>query len=141
MKKDTSQDRYLYIIGWIGIGILLAYLVLKYVCHIDLIDYAGPCVLHTLTGFYCPGCGGTRAVFAFFQGELWQSFLLHPFVPYLGILGGWFMISQTIERLSCGRVKIAMHFRMVYVWIALILIFGNFIWKNLVLILEQTALI
>ena len=130
MKKDSSQDVYLYIIGWIGIGILLCYLFLKYICHIDLIDFAGPCLLSALTGFYCPGCGGTRAVFALAKGDIVQSFIYHPFVPYAVILSGWFMISQTIERLSHGKIKIALHFRMIYVWIALALIVLNVIWKN-----------
>ena len=138
MKKDSSQDIYLYIIGWIGIVILLVYMFLKYVCHIDLIGFAGPCVLNALTGFYCPGCGGTRAVFALAKGDILKSFIYHPFVPYAAILGGWFMLSQTIERVSRGKIKIAVHFRMIYVWIALALIALNVICKNGALLLIGT---
>ncbi len=134
MKKDSSQDIYLYIIGWVGIGLILIYLFLKYTLHIDLIDFAGPCVLNSLTGYYCPGCGGTRAVFSLAKGDILKSFVYHPFVPYAAILGGWFMISQTMERLSRGKIKIALHFRMIYVWIALALIALNVVWKNGILL-------
>ena len=81
MKKDTSQDIYLYIIGWVGIGLSIIYLFLKYALHVDLIDFAGPCVLNMLTGFYCPGCGGTRAMFALAKGDILKSFVYQPFVP------------------------------------------------------------
>jgi len=136
MKKDASQDIYLYIMGWIGIGLILIYLFLKYALHIDLIDFAGPCLLNALTGFYCPGCGGTRAMFALAKGDIVQSFVYHPFVPYAALLGGWFMISQTIERVSQGKIKIALHFRMIYVWIALGLILLNVIMKNVPLFIS-----
>ena len=81
MKKDSSQDIYLYITGWIGIGILLCYLFLKYICHIDLIHFTGPCLLNALTGFYCPGCGGTRAIVTLAKGDIVQSVVYHPCVP------------------------------------------------------------
>jgi len=135
MKKESSQDICFYIIGWCAIAIVAAYCLLKYIFDFDIIDYMLPCTLYTWTGFYCPGCGGTRAVFALMKGQLLESFYLHPFVPYIAIVGGWFMISQTIERLSRGKIKIALHFRMVYVWIALALIFINVIYKNVVLLL------
>lgn len=135
MKKESSQDIYFYIIGWCGIALVLVYLFVKNVFHVDIIDYTLPCTLYTWTGFYCPGCGGTRSVFALLRGDILRSVYLHPFVPYAAIVGGWFMISQTIERISRGRIKIALHFRMIYVWIALAIIFINVIYKNALLLL------
>lgn len=41
-----------------------------------------PCLFHLLTGWYCPGCGGTRAVKYLLQGHLYLSFLYHPLVLY-----------------------------------------------------------
>lgn len=141
MKKEPSYDNSFYFIGLSCIGIILIYCILKYVFQFDFLEYMGVCTFYRITGYYCPGCGGTRAVFALFQGEIIRSFYLHPFVPYLGLVGGWFMISQTIERVSRGKIKIAMHFRMIYVWITLALIFMNFIWKNVVLFFFGNALI
>ena len=45
-----------------------------------------PCLFHELTGFYCPGCGGTRAVLALLAGHPVLSFLYHPLVPYCCLL-------------------------------------------------------
>lgn len=42
-----------------------------------------PCLFHFFTGFYCPGCGGTRAVRLLLQGNLVKSFVYHPFVLYM----------------------------------------------------------
>ena len=47
------------------------------------------------------------------------------------------MISQTIERLSKGRLRIGMHFREVFLWIALTIIIINFIVKNAALLFFQ----
>lgn len=41
-----------------------------------------PCLFHLLTGWYCPGCGGTRAVKYLLQGKLYLSFQYHPIVLY-----------------------------------------------------------
>lgn len=38
------------------------------------------CVLHEVFHLYCPGCGGTRALFALFQGHPLRSFLSNPAV-------------------------------------------------------------
>lgn len=141
MKKESSQDTSLYIIGWCCIVAACVYLFAKVVVRFDIFDYARGCTLHTWTGLYCLGCGGTRAVFALLRGEFLHSLYLHPFVPYAAVVGGWFMISQTIERLSHGKIKIALHFRMVYVWIAIAIILINCIWKNAVLLVTGVPLI
>lgn len=113
---------------------LLLWAVMKYT-SLRPLRLFGPCMVHLLTGFYCPGCGGTRAVYALLQGQFVRSLVLHPIVPYTAVIGGWFMFSQTVERLSRGRLKIALHFRDVYLWTALGLILLNVLVKNLALIL------
>ena len=41
-----------------------------------------PCLFHLATGYYCPGCGGTRAITALLHGQILNSFLYHPVVLY-----------------------------------------------------------
>lgn len=36
------------------------------------------CVLHDVFHLYCPGCGGTRSLFALFSGHPLRSFLFNP---------------------------------------------------------------
>ncbi len=140
-QKDEKSDTGLYIVGWCILAALFVLGIFLHITGMNLSQLLGPCVLHVLTGFYCPGCGGTRAVRALFAGELIQAFVYHPFVPFVAICGTWFMISQTIERLSGGRIKIAMHFREVYMWIALGIILVNFLVKNFALLVRNVDLL
>ena len=41
-----------------------------------------PCLFRAMTGLYCPGCGGTRAVQYLLQGRLLLSLRYHPLVLY-----------------------------------------------------------
>lgn len=130
MKKEPEYDAYFF---WFGISIIifvLFYIILKKVFHIDLIDYAKPCMFHAITGFYCPGCGGTRAIFALVRGKFLTSLYYHPLVAYMVVLGIAFMFSQTLERITKRKFFFTIHFRMIYVWIALALIAIQFVWKN-----------
>ena len=130
MQTDKKLDKYFYITGWIVlilIAVLVTYVKIK---GIGVLKKMPPCAFNAVTGLYCPGCGGTRAAIAFFRGQLIRSFKFHPFVLYGFVVGGWFMISQTIERISGGRIKIGMHFRPVYLWIALAIVLINWFIKD-----------
>ena len=124
----------LYVLGWICIGVVLAVcLGWMWLTH----RYEGfslPCMFYRITGYYCPGCGGTRAFRAFWQGRIFRSVWLHPVVPYGLSLGGWFMISQTLERMTKGKWKIGLAYRDWYLWVALGLVGFHFLTKNLLLL-------
>lgn len=47
--------------------------------HIELYS-ASECYMYRMTGYYCPGCGGTRAVQALVHVELLRSLRCHPVV-------------------------------------------------------------
>lgn len=139
MKKHNSitsctVENTFYITGWCILGMAAAYYLFCYVTHFQISKYLIPCLMHTMTGLYCPGCGGTRAVSFLLHGDFLLSFIYHPLVPYAAILCGWFMISQTIERLSRHKIRIGMHYRDIYLWIALTIVILNFIIKNVLLI-------
>lgn len=143
MKKDASQDNNFYILGWCCIGLAIGIVVLNDVFHMQLANLMPPCLFHKITGLYCLGCGGTRAVFALVRGDIIKSLFYHPMVPYVAIVGGWFMISQTIDRLLRHKfpsIDFAMHFRLVYLWIGVGLAVLNCLWKNGVLIITGVAL-
>ncbi len=42
-----------------------------------------PCVFHTLTGLYCPGCGITRMFLCLLRGDLMSAWLYNPAVLLL----------------------------------------------------------
>ena len=92
-----------------------------------------PCVFHAVTGLYCPGCGGTRAVEALFQGEIVLSFIYHPVVLYGAGVYLWFMVSHTVEFLSGHRIRIGMRYRNVYLYLALLIVIVNIAVKDIAL--------
>ena len=56
-----------------------------------------PCLFHTMTGWYCPGCGGTRAFRYLLRGEWFQSFRYHPLILY-------HLITSGIDRSNIARL-------------------------------------
>lgn len=52
---------------------LLAALGFSYLA-ISALGFGFRCPIHSLTGFYCPGCGSTRAVRALLNGDLQLAF-------------------------------------------------------------------
>lgn len=92
-----------------------------------------PCLFHELTGLYCPGCGGTRAVRALLKGHPLISFCYHPLVLYCALVGIWFVISNLIwKKTGNPRYRMGITNRYVYVGIALIVI--NFFVKNFMIL-------
>ncbi len=140
-RVDERIDRDFYIFGWCGIGAGALVLLFSCATGINIFKHLWPCLFHLLTGYYCPGCGGTRAVQALLAGNLLRSFWYHPFVLYTTVVCGWFMVSQTIERISGGRIKIGMHFREIYMWIAIAIIAVNCLVKNLAMIVWHVDLL
>lgn len=134
-ETDARTEKGFYIAGWCVIAFIPILWGIETVTGIRFLRMLPPCMLHAMTGYYCPGCGGTRAVTALFHGDLLRSAWCHPFVPYAALTGVWFMVSQTIERLTRGRVKIGLRYREVYIWIALGLILVNFAVKNAAILL------
>lgn len=132
MKTDKLLDKIFYMIGWICIAIGAIVFGLYRAGVLPTIHMA-PCMIHAMTGYYCPGCGGTRATYALLHGKITTSLYYHPIVVYGVVVGGWFMISQTIERISRGKIHIGMHYRDLYLWIALVIAIVNCLVKNLIL--------
>ena len=100
-----------------------------------------PCLLRTFTGYYCPGCGGTRAVYALLHLQLWKSFCYHPLVPYGAAVYGWFMVSHTIEKLSRHHLRIGMKWNPLWLWMGLAILVFNVLIKNGALFFFQVDLL
>lgn len=128
-RRLTGPDKELYRIG-LFIPVLALIIVILYHLFAEKYSIITICVFDRFLGIYCPGCGGTRAVKAFFKGQLLKSFLYHPFVPYCIFGYLIYMIQNTLYLYGIGRVK-QFSFRYKYVWIGVLIIIVNVIIKNI----------
>ncbi len=130
-KREKTLEEQLYYVG-LALLALGCILILIYTKIILPNITPPPCILWTVLGVYCPGCGGTRAVEALFRGQLLQSLWYHPLVLYTAVLFGGFMLTQTLERIPPFPVK-GWKFHNWYLYVALSIVLINWIVKNILL--------
>ena len=140
-EKQTTIEDQLYNIGLCLLAVLPLAVILYRYLQTRLPILTIPCLLHTFTGYYCPGCGGTRAVYALMHLQFWKSFCYHPLVPYGTAVYLWFMISHTIEKLSRHRLHIGMKWNPRWLWAALVILILNVLLKDGMLLLFHIDLL
>lgn len=141
MRQREKEETALFYTGWALIAVLCLLWIFHRLFPIPFSKILLPCVVQSTLGLYCPGCGGTRAISALLHGDFLTSFICHPLVLYTAVVCGWFLISQTIERVSGHRLKIGMKYRDGYVWAALVIVVINFMIKNLLQIVWHIDLL
>jgi hypothetical protein len=127
--KRKSVEEVFYLIGWIiiPVGFISIWFALVLMAN-GLIPT--DCLLERYLGIYCPGCGGTRAVFSLMRGRILRSLWYYPAVLYMAVLYIAFMGSHTIERLSKTKRVRGLKFHDWYLYLLLGLILVNCIVKN-----------
>ena len=98
----------------------------------DLHQVLPMCSFYRLTGYYCPGCGGTRAVAALLKGHPMQSLRCHPFVGYGVLISGAFWLRRTLELITKKRLEI-IRLKPLYLYTALVIVILQWIVKNVLL--------
>ena len=96
-------------------------------------DLGMECWIHRSAGIYCPGCGGTRAVFALFQGKVLLSFYYHPAVLYAAVLYLAFMLRGLLSVITGGGFTF-MRWRLGYVYFGIAVILLQCLVKNVLLL-------
>ena len=107
MISHTSQKSNRFVLCMIGWFLLLAAalgILTERFLGISVRFQFPPCLFHLATGYYCPGCGGTRAVSALLHGQLLRSFAFHPVVPYGAALFLRALFGTSLELLTKGRL-------------------------------------
>lgn len=124
--------RIFYVGMLLGILGLFVFLVLS-ILNIDLREVLPPCSLYSMTGLYCPGCGGTRACYALAQGRILKSIILHPLVLYLAAGYVIYMLSHLLDILTRGKIR-GCYFCPYYWYIGVGILLVQFVVKNLALL-------
>ena len=96
MKKILNRINKKIYIGLFLIGSGILYL--KVIS--PALGFHIPCIFRHVTGFYCPGCGMTRASLAILEGDIYQSF---RFNMLIFILLPLFILFYALEKK--GKVK------------------------------------
>lgn len=75
-----------------------------------------PCLFHLMTGLYCPGCGGTRAIKYLLHGNIGKSIQYHPLVFYTLMV----ILIETAS-LAAGQItnRPTSHFKRYEMWVYL----------------------
>jgi hypothetical protein len=68
---------------------------LAYVVAVDPADaaVAVPCPFHAMTGWWCPGCGLTRATHHLLRGDVATALSYHALVPVVLGVGVWVWLA------------------------------------------------
>ena len=127
MKEDICIT--LYKLGKIVFIIGLIALPLYYLGVFKALEPYNYCVFKRVTGIYCPGCGGTRALKALLSGDIAASLFYHPAVLYFTVFYIVFMLRMLlILKFNIGKVS---YKRVVlFIWLGIALMLIQWIAKN-----------
>lgn len=96
---DKLLDTIMYIFGMLCLTAAVFFAIFSSFTDITLESIVPPCLFYRTMGYYCPGCGGTRAVIALVNGHFIKSFIYHPFVLYATAYFIPFLLTQTIYKI------------------------------------------
>jgi hypothetical protein len=90
------------------------------------------CTFATMMHMYCPGCGGTRAVYALLHFDIVSAIRYNILVPYMLVLYFYYNISAIIFIKRGGdEFWTKKRFIPIYVFVAIMLL--NFVLRNILL--------
>ena len=89
----------------------------------------GECLFKKISGFYCIGCGGTRAFNYLVHLHILKSIFYHPFVPYTYFAYFFYTINSFLYRHNKKCFARLSPFVLIYIGVGILTI--NFIVKNI----------
>ncbi|MEO5716235.1 MAG: DUF2752 domain-containing protein [Luteolibacter sp.] len=104
--KSPAFPRSKMALMWWSVSIGAALVLLQMVLvgfELEIRALSPGCFFRKLTGLNCPGCGGTRAFFAFLRGDLVTSLRMNPLFLAASGLGLFFLSLSVMDRTVRGR--------------------------------------
>ena len=122
-RKPSRTDNALYAAGWILLALGICFMLLQTFAPETAakLHWPFPCAFDSLLHIPCLGCGATRALSALLHGELLESLRWHPAVAFFAAEAAIFMLSQTLGRLSRGKIRM-LTFNDIYIYALLAVI-------------------
>lgn len=91
------------------------------------------CPIYNHFGFFCPACGGTRAVISLLNFDIISSIYFNPIVIYTIVFSTLYLITELIN-INFNK-KINIHAKLL-LKIGVFILFANCILKNIILLLH-----
>ncbi len=118
-----NTDKVLYELGLVALGIGIAAVLLYFFTGINVLRIKYPCLFNKLTGYCCPGCGGTRAFRALLNGEILKSLYDYPPLIFGVAVYIIFMVRCFLYRhFGVRKSKDGSVVKYLYIFVALMLI-------------------
>lgn len=77
--------------------VLIIPLFISYTNHSTLESDQSFCPFKMLSGFPCPGCGITKSMVFFYEGDIYKSFYYHLFGPFVLLICVFLLFKFTVE--------------------------------------------
>lgn len=130
MKTRKDINIRIYEIGiCIAIITFVGYVLIEKI-HINIYSFVPECYFHKYTGYFCFGCGSTRAIRALFRGDIIKSLYYNADIEYIFFLYATYMISYTFYIVTKGKIH-AMRIKPLYGYIIIVLSIVQCLFKNL----------
>lgn len=92
------------------------------------------CGFYVLTGYYCPGCGFTRAVIALKNLNILESLKYNPFILYTFTFSTLFIFIESINSFFKKNITLPWKF---IVYFGLVVLFFNWIVQNIIIFIKK----
>lgn len=134
MEKEQffKNERKAFI--WVNVGCILLFAALmlwKYSPALQALH--APCSIHEILHLYCPGCGGTRAVYEFLNFHWIRSFCTHPLVLFIAVILVEYYIGAIVT-LVRNDGKRYYYLRVWFCYAALGIVVLNTVLRNVLLV-------
>ncbi len=136
MREKEENNRIFYNLGKIVLAAGVIFLTVLAIRGTDWLLARPSCIFFRTVGWYCPGCGGTRAFVALMRGNILESLRYHPVVFYGLTVFLWFMAAGFINKHGILKdIYVPDLLKWIYGGIGLLL--GQWIIKNVLLYLGR----
>lgn len=123
MVKQKELLRDFIIINVAAGGAILVMLIVLLLQRYDILP-SFPCAFHELFQIYCPGCGGTRALFELSQGYILKSLYCNPAVFLGAVLILYYEIGAIVTIIkNNGKCYYYQKGRLVYGYLIIVTLF------------------
>lgn len=106
----------------------------------EIIRQGFPCLFQLLTGLYCPGCGGTRALRALLAGNLALSIQYHPLVVYMAVVLTVELASFALSR-AVKNPRYYLGHEHMFIYLGVAIAMANWLYKNYMLVVRGVDLL